>query len=253
MFQHVLPTPVTRDDREGFVIVPHHPDRMRRPAVSLGAAADERFQHALIWNVFRTLELLTPSFWVRRFHIRLTGEPSLVPPQIARVHLWRPLPLPAIQRIDGERSDVVADVVVETEHAVWTLVAESASSDLTDSDQTAAVVDAGAWFAGARQHYCGVIESSATNTSLGSVLQTRYSRSRDSGRLRSATRGPATATRVIWGGIRWSQIAALLQDCCESANLPPIERALANNALDWLIHVGLDPLPITSSRQTVSD
>jgi hypothetical protein len=36
---------------------------------------------------------------------------------------------------------------------------------------------------------------------------------------------------------------ALLQDCCGAATLPPIERALAQNALDWLRSVGIDPLP----------
>jgi hypothetical protein len=147
---------------------------------------------------------------------------------------------------------VVADVVIETEHAVWTLVAQSARTDLTDSDQAAAVADAGAWFAGTRQHCCGVIESSATNRSLGSVLQSRYSRSRDSARLRSATRGPAAPIHVQWGAIQWSELTALLQDCSEAANLPPIERALARNALDWLTTVSVDPLPATLARETVS-
>ena len=45
------------------------------------------------------------------------------------------------------------------------------------------------------------------------------------------------------GAIRWSELTALLQDCCEAANLPPIERALAQNALDWLTTVGVDPPP----------
>jgi hypothetical protein len=239
MWQPVLRSHAPDDDRDRFVIAPHHSDRLRRPDV--GGTADERFQQALIWNIFRTLELLTPSFWLRRFHIRLTGEPSVVPPQIARVHLWERLPLPPIQRIDGERPDVVADVVIETEHAVWTLIADSARNDLSDSYLTAAVVDAGAWFAGARQHFCGVLECRAVNTSLGSVLRNRYSRSRDSGRLRSATRGPATPSRVQWGVIQWSELTSLLQDCCDTANLPPVERALAQNAAEWLTRVGVGP------------
>jgi len=165
----------------------------------------------------------------------------LVPPQIARVHLWERLPLPPIQRIDGERPDVVADVVIETEHVVWTLLAESARNDLIHSHLTAALVDAGAWFAGARQHFCGVLECSTVGTSPGSVLRTRYARSRDSARLRSATRGPATPARVQWGVIRWAELGSVLQDYCDASNLPAIERALARNALDWLIRVGIGP------------
>lgn len=252
MWRHVFRPHVAHDDRDRFVIAPHHPDRLRRPLVSLATASDERFQQALVWNIFRTLELLTPSFWLRRFHLRLTGEASLVSPQISRVHLWQHLPLPPIQRIDGERPAVVADVVIETEHAVWTLVAQSSSNDLRDSDQAAAIVDAGAWFAGAREHYCGVIESRATTTSPGAVLQTRYARSRDSTRLRSATRGPATPRRVLWGATRWSALTALLQDCSEAANLPPIERALAQNALAWLTTAGVDSLAMPRSRAPIS-
>ena len=241
MWQHVFRSHVRCDDRDRFVIAPHHPDRLRRPAASLNAPSDERFQQALVWNIFRTLELVAPSFWLRRFHVRLTGDPSLVPPQIVRVHLWQELPLPPVQRIDGGRSHVVGDVVIETEHAVWTLVADSPRCDVTGSEVTAAIVDAGGWFAGVRQHYCGVIESPGRNTSPGSLLQSRYSRSRDSAPLRSATRGPATPPHARWGGIQWSELAAVLTDCCEAANLPPIERALARNALEWLTSVGTDP------------
>ena len=54
-----------------FVIAPHHPDRLRRPALPPGAVLDQRFNQALVWNTFRTLELIAPSFWLRRFHLRL--------------------------------------------------------------------------------------------------------------------------------------------------------------------------------------
>lgn len=239
---------VVRDDLDRFVIAPHHPDRLRRPAPSPGAAFDDRFHQALLWNTFRTLELIAPSFWLRRFHLRLTGEPSLVSPQIARVHLWLPLPLPPIQRIDGGRPDVVADVVIETEHAVWTLVAESRRREVTDGEAIAAIVDAGDWFAGARQHHCGVIEPVADARSAGSLLQARYSRSRDSTRLRSATRGPTGPADVRWGTIGWPELAALLEDCCDAAALLPIDRVLAGNAREWLISMGIDLPP--SARQS---
>jgi hypothetical protein len=246
MWPHLRPR-VAPDDR--FVIAAHHPDRLRRPATSPATTVDDRMQQALIWNVFRTLELLTPSFWLRRFHIRLTGEPSVVPPQIVGVHLWQHLPLPPIQRIDGERPDIVADVVIETEHAVWTLIAQPG---VTDGDRTAAIADAGAWFAGMRHHYCGVLEACDPNTPMGPILRERYSRSRESARLRSATRGPATPAHVHWGAIRWSQLAALLQDCSEAVSLPPVERALARNSLEWLIRVGVDPETADVSAQPVS-
>ena len=74
MWRHVFRSHMTHNDLDRFVIALNHPDRLQRPVVSLAAASAERFQQALIWNIFRTLELLTPSFWLRRFHIRLTGS-----------------------------------------------------------------------------------------------------------------------------------------------------------------------------------
>src|SRR5690349_4233423 len=183
MWELVAPGPAARDHREQFVIAPHHPDRLRRPAAAAGLSADERFQQAAAWNVFRTLELVSPSFWLRRLHTRLTGDAPVVPPQTVRVHMWTRLPLPPIQRIDGERPDVLVDVLIETEHAVWTLVTDLLGRNLIDGEVTAAIVDAGAWFAGRRRHYCGAIESSTASSFRAAVLHQRYARSRDSARL----------------------------------------------------------------------
>jgi len=231
MWPHVLPPHTLRDACDRFVIAAHHPDRLRRPTTS---SDEERSRQALIWNTFRTLELITPSFWLRRLHLRLTGEPSLLPPQIARVRLWHRLSLPPIQRIDGERPDVIVDVVVETEHAVWTLLADAPRNDPADSERMAAVVDAGTWFAGARHHHCGVIESGGSGASVGALLRCRYLRSPESARLRSATRGPAAPGRVQWGALQWQDLEELMQECREASTLTAIERALAGHALEWL-------------------
>jgi hypothetical protein len=226
--------------RDEFVIAPHHPDRLGRPSGRVGALDRDRYQQALTWNVFRTLELIAPAFWLRRLHARLTGEPSPAPPQIAQVSLWRRLPLPPIQRIDGTRPDAVVDVVIETEHAVWTLMV--APADRPDDDGgVAAVIDAGAWLAGAREHHAGIIETRTTNTSFGGRLRERYARSRGSVELRTATRGPARPTSTPPGTLEWTDLTAILEDCQDAPHLAPIERALARNAVEWLRRAGAAP------------
>jgi hypothetical protein len=247
MWTRVSSPAVPQEDRELFIVTPHHPDRLRRPAVHPGTASECRFQHALLWNTFRTLELIAPWFWLRRFHLRLTGHATLVPPQILRVHLWHPLPLPPIQRIDGGRSALTADVVIETEHAVWTLAAEPTVC-LADGETAAAMVDAGSWFAGVRQLHCGVLESSESTAALGSVLRARYSRSRDSARLQSSAPTASTTSPVTWGSIGSRHLMALLHECSESGHLSRVERALALNALDWLASVG-----VNGSTEAISD
>jgi hypothetical protein len=238
MWRHAL-RPRRADERDRLVITPHHPDRLRRPQVSVAGSFDDRLEQALLWNVFRTLELITPSFWLRRLHARLTGEPPPVPAHIARVRLWPHLPLPPMQCLDGHRADVIVDVVIETEHAVWTLVLEARHDDLADGEHAAAVVDAGAWFAAPRAHYCGVIEGSGGDGLRAAVLQRRFARSRESVRLQSATRGAAAPARATWGALSWPDLAAVLRDCCEATSLPPVERMLARHAVTWLRDVGV--------------
>src|SRR5690349_9681065 len=144
---------VVADTRDEFVIVPHHPDRLRRPGVRSVVYAGERFQQALAWNVFRTLELLTPAFWMRSFQARLFGQAVSPAPQTAQVTLWQSLALPPARRLDGERPHAFADVIIETEHAVWTLVPAS-NHDLGESDgPLCRLLEAGAWRAGVRHHY----------------------------------------------------------------------------------------------------
>ena len=48
--------------RDRLVVDPHHPDQLRRPASRPGALHADSLEHALTWNVFRTLELLPPAF-----------------------------------------------------------------------------------------------------------------------------------------------------------------------------------------------
>ena len=60
---------------EQFVVCPHHPDRLRRPSPRPGAFDADVLQRAFTWNVFRTLELLPPAFWLRRLQARLQNLP----------------------------------------------------------------------------------------------------------------------------------------------------------------------------------
>lgn len=241
MWQRLRPSRAPAAAEGELIIAPHHPDRLRRPAPPPGAVARVRLEQALAWNVFRTLELIAPSFWLRRFHARLLGEPLSLAPQIVRVSLWRPLPLPPIQRIDGFRHDAQADVLIETEHAVWTLLL-AADEDVRseEPDRVAPLMDAGAWFAGARDHYCGLLERDG-NDSVAAVLTARYARSRESALLRSETRGPVRPRLRSLGAVQWTALASILHDCAEAPSIAGIERSLARHALAWLERAGITP------------
>lgn len=246
MLFHLARSSPAVDPRGQIVIAPHHPDRLRRPAAPIGAIARARFQQSLAWNVFRTLELLPPAFWLRRLHIRLVGAALPEAPQIVQVHLWSPLPLPPAMRLDGARAEVVVDVLIETEHAVWTLPVHGVADGLGDEggepgDSVSRIIDAGIWRAGSR-HYClGMIDTEDGDvSSRGAIVLERLSRSRASVALRSGVRGASAAFGGA-GVVGWQDLAAILRDCEQATALTPIERALARNAVAWLERVGVRP------------
>ena len=230
--------------REQIVIAPHHPDSLRRPSPRLGAIEDDRFRQNLLWNVFRTFELLPPAFWLRRLQARLHMDPLQAAPHTVRVGLWRALALPLTHHLDGVRPDVVADVVIETEHAVWTLMLCGDASRHVDAESTAGdfvsqVIDAASWYAGTRGCYFGILTSQPRHQGAGVALVERYFRSRDSLQLRANTRCNAHSIVRGIGSVRWTDLAAILRDCEQADVLTNIERALARNAVTWLEQVGI--------------
>ena len=230
--------------REQIVIAPHHPDSLRRPSPRLGAIEDDRFRQTLLWNVFRTFELLPPAFWLRRLQARLHMDPVPGAPHTVRVDLWRALALPLIHHVDGVRPDVVADVVIETEHAVWTLMLcgddpRHVDAESVKGDFASQLIDATSWSAGTRGCYFGILSSQPRHQDAGVALVERYFRSRDSLQLRSDTQGNALSNVRGIGSVRWTDLAAILRDCEQADVLTNIERALARNAVTWLEQVGI--------------
>ena len=228
--------------REQIVIAPHHPDRLRRPRGRPGAIEDERFSQTLLWNIFRTLELLPPAFWLRRLQARLHMDWFPAAPQTVRVNLWPTLTLPPAHHVNGLRPDVTADVVVETEHAVWALMLGGADlrrveTDSTKADSVAQPIDAMSWYAGTRDCVFGVISSRPMHQDASVPVVERYFRSKDSLRLRSDWRGNLLSNVRGVGSLRWTDLSAILRDCEQAHGHTRIERALARNVVTWLEHV----------------
>jgi hypothetical protein len=138
----------------------------------------------------------------------------------------------------------MADILIETEHAVWTLMVRRDDwLEVTEEgiDPVARLIDAGSWFAGTRDYHCGLLVFDPERTPVAKALVQRYGRSKNSLSLRSGPRsGPKVNARGV-GLMCWADLAAILRDCEESRVLSDIERALAGNALTWLAEVGIAP------------
>ncbi len=218
-----------------FAIWPHHPDRFRRPACRPERVRADLASHGLTWNLVRAFELLPPAFWLRRFHARMQNADTLGrAPVTARVSLWRTLAPSPGQAVGS--CPVFADVVIETEHAVWTVLAtyggDIALPDVceTETDPVGRMIDAGIWRAGRRDYFCGLIVRDPSEAPLGASLIQRYAR---------PTRAAQAGVRGI-GVATWGSLAEILDDCVGARALSPMEQSIAGSAQDWITRSGLD-------------
>jgi len=229
-----------------FILLAHHPDLARKPEATPGLIDTENRGTALAWNVFRTLELIAPAFWLRRFRARLDVLTSLEPlDRSLSVRLWAVLPTPAER---GHREPVCVDAVIETDTAVYGVIT-FAGSDLDFGDSTLArpdpilrMIDAVSWYAGARDCYIALITSDWSDTPIGSVLIERYRGSRDVLRRRLPHRRDGLINIRGIGRMTWRDVAGIIQDCADSDSLTDLERFAASRTARWLDSLGIHPI-----------
>lgn len=221
-----------------FVVVSHHPDRLNRPAVGLERGY-RGLEQTLTWNIFRTLELLPPAFWLRRLRARLQDSSLGAPaPTIGRVSLWRALqPSPALSLSDSS-APVTPDVLIETEFTVWTLMTllgrDVRLADDEPMDPVMRVIDAGSWHAGAREYCFGLIVSDPADAPFATARTRHYAQHRAHVLNRLSHRADGVANLGAIGVARWTDLREILEDCAASDALRGVENALATRALDWL-------------------
>src|SRR5687768_18236930 len=105
-------------DPRRFVVWPHHPDMLRRPATN---NVETSVTQAVTWNTFRAAELLPPAFWLRRLNASLGIALPRPAPVTAKVQLWMQLPVPPGLGLSS-RDAVDVDIMIETEHDVWAML-----------------------------------------------------------------------------------------------------------------------------------
>jgi hypothetical protein len=227
-----LRSPRVRDSVRSFVIRPHHPDLLRRPdaASHRGSTAA-----ALTWNLFRALELMPPTYWLRRLNAALGVVPSRPAPVTVEVGLWRSLPAPPGV---AAAAPLQADVLIETEHAVWALlvcdgadVSPAASDGVADSLTMLACI--ASWYAGRRACYVGVVTGDPVSAPLAAALVRRYQHSPAALQLRMPRHGyDSTNVRGI-GLTTWPGLVTILRDASRDEVIESVERTIAARAVEW--------------------
>lgn len=216
-----------------IVVWPHHPDILQRPVVN---GASPSATQAATWNVFRVLEMMPPAFWLRRLNASL----GLVPPGpasvTARVTLWPQLP--ACSGAAGARlAPIDADVVIETEQAVWALLAPHGGDLFVGAggmpDPLGALASAVSWHAGRRDCYAGVIVAAQDDAGLGTSLVRRYDSLPGALARRLPPRSHDTSNVKGLGVTTWERLVTIVRDASESDVIPAPERAIARRVVAW--------------------
>ena len=228
-----------------FILLDHHPDLSRRPEARPGLIDAENRRAALTWNVFRTLELIAPAFWLRRFRARLDALTSLEDggPSLS-IRLWAVLRGPA-ERYRQEPA--CPDALIETDTAVYGVMTldgsdvELGDSTLARPDVILRTIDAVSWYAGARDCYIALITSDWSDTPIGSALIERYRGSREVLAHRLPHRRDGLANVRGIGRMTWRDVAGIVRDCAVSSSLTDLERFAARRTEQWLYTVGIHP------------
>lgn len=231
----------TNVEKDAFrlLISPYHPDTLRYPAAAV-VTPSERLRHALTWNVFKTLEQIAPSLWMRPLVARCAGLPDAYnsAPQVTMVTCWTTLePAPSARLRRGGRQPMPVSVIIDTDDTVITLLtpspAELLSRVLSDTAENGLldVAEATAWLAGTRSAYISVVLPIEANEEVWSARVTRRAE-RVHRVLQAGVRPPANVQGI--GMTTWPALHELLAETAASTFIADAERRCALTTLDWM-------------------
>jgi hypothetical protein len=231
-----------RDDRDvfRFLVSPYHPDALRYPVSIPATTPSERLRHAMTWNVFKTLEQVAPSLWMRLLVARSTGLPDNYnsAPHIAKVACWpnlKPAPSSILRR--GRIQFLPVSVVIDTDDTVVTLLTPGPSELLdrilsdTAVDGLVSVAEATAWLAGTRSAYVSVVlPLESDNAEWNDRVRRRAARAHRV--LLAEGRGPANLKGI--GAVTWSSMHELLAEVESSPFIADSERRWVHLTAGWM-------------------
>ena len=235
-----LQTTVERErDAFRFLVSRYHPDSLRYPASPV-TPPSERLRHSLTWNVFKTLEQVAPSLWMRLLIARSAGLPDNYnsAPHVAKVVCWPSLqPAPSAILRRGRAQALPVNGVIDTDDTVVTMLTPGPAELLdrvlseTATDGLLNVAEATAWRAGTRSAYVGVVlplESDGREW----LDRVRRRAERVQRVLRADGRGPLNLRGI--GAMTWSTLYELLEEVAASDVIADSERRCLRVTAAWM-------------------
>jgi hypothetical protein len=229
-----------KPDAFRLLVSPYHPDTLRDPSSGPEATSSDRLRHALTWNVFKTLEQIAPSVWMRPLVARATGLPDgyASAPQVTAVTCWSTLhPAPNAMLRRGRRRNVPFGAIVDTDDTVVTFLTPSPTEMLdtvlseTSEGGLLDVAEATAYLAGTRSAYVSVVLPAEVEEEVWARRVQRRAE-RVSRLLSSRWRSPENLRGM--GATTWSALHELLSEIAHSRFISRTEQRFAMAAADWM-------------------
>lgn len=243
-----------KPDAFRLLVSAHHPDTLRDPSSAPDTTQSDRLRHALTWNVFKTLEQIAPSIWMRPLLARATGLPDgySSAPHITAVTCWSNLqPAPNAMLRRGRRHSVPVSAIVDTDDTVVTFLVPSPKAMLDSVLSEAAegglleAAEATAYLAGNRSAYVSVVLPIEVEAQVWAPLVRRHAE-RVRRLLLSNRRGPENLRAI--GAITWNTLHELLSEIAHSPFISRPEQRYAMTAVEWMS----ERLAIETSRKRLA-
>ena len=194
----------------------------------------------MTWNVFKTLEQVAPSLWMRLLIARSVGWPDHYnsAPHIAKVACWPNLetaPSAILRR--GRPQSVPVNVVIDTDDTVVTLLTPGPSEMLdrvlsdTSADGLVNVAQATSWLAGTRSAYISVVLPLESDSQQ---WIDRVQRRADQAHRVLLAHGRAPANLRGIGAVTWTRLHELLTELEASDFIHDSERRLVQMTAAWM-------------------
>ena len=232
----------THQEPDAFklLVSPYHPDTLRYPAAGAATIANDRLRHALTWNVFKTLEQIAPTIWMRPLVARATGLPDgyRSAPHIVAVTCWSNLPpSPNAMLRRGRRRGVPVSAIVDTDDTVITFLTPSPTDMLdtvlseTPDGGLLDVAEATGYLAGTRSAYVSVVlPVDVDEKAWAPRIRRRADRV---GRVLSSSGRTPENLRGI-GAITWHSLYELLSEIAQSRFISESEQRFTMTTSAWM-------------------
>lgn len=203
----------------------------------------ENSEDALSWNVFRSLNQISPEKWLDLLAEKAFGGTLPGQPNETTIQLWKNVPPPPALLKTGDEGISEIDIVLENPEWIWFIEAKY-KSDIAERtttrptrDQVLRNIDVGSYYAGVRSYYFSLLCLSSTVSPKGVAAVNKY-RALETLQTALPHRTDDLSNIRGIGTIFWADIAQIMEAAASCAGCSD-EAIFAERAVTWMEAKGI--------------